>query len=121
MKDAHGAMRRNAHARKKETSTGVSLCTREFAVMIQPSYPEKYEEQVQAVHKGDSDDQYEKKDRCTLSDILLDCKVEWAMHSENRKPMQLLCDHLNQIFAFMRNCDADRLMSWKVYHFSGKI
>ena len=89
--------------------------------MIQPSCLEKYEEHVHADHKGDSDDEYEKKDRPTLSDILLECKTEWVMHSENRKQMQFLCDHLNHIFAFMRNCDAGRLMSWKVYHFSGKI
>ena len=50
-------------------------------VVVCPSYKEKYEAADVGDHQGESDDEYAKKDRRSLSQILAECKTEWIMNT----------------------------------------
>ena len=86
-----------------------------------PSYKAKYESSEVADHQGDSDDEYEKKDKCTLSQVLAECKAEWIFNEDNRRLMDLLSTELEIGYAFIKKCDKDKRMGWEVCHRAAEI
>ena len=54
-------------------------------VMALPLYKAKYEDKAVDAPKDESDDEYEKKDKRKLSDVLRDCKANWVENKAAQK------------------------------------
>lgn len=82
-------------------------------VVNHPKYEAKYEADNVAAAKDDSDDEYERKDRRSLSDVLRDCKKNWITNTERQKLAKQVLVNLKPAKKLLRKGDSDKLMSGK--------
>ena len=90
-------------------------------VMNLLSYSAEYEDKSVDAPKDDSDDEYEKKDKRKLSDVLKDCKKKWVQHPDAGKLADEVLKGLEGAKVLLRMGDSDKLCCGKIWCKSNDI
>ena len=86
-----------------------------------PAYTDKYESDDVLEHRGESDDEYEKKDKRSVSEVLLESKDKLLSDREKIKFQDDLIKCLLPAFELLRLCDGSQLMSGELWRESWKV
>ena len=83
--------------------------------MADPAYLAKYEKQTEAGRADDSDDDYVRRDKRGLTEILLESKSELVTKKAALALLETVKDVLADAYALLRLADSDRLMAGKLW------
>ena len=90
-------------------------------VVGSPPYEAKYEDSVVPDHKGDSDDEYEKKDRRTMNEILLESKEDLIQDQEMVMFLDKLIECLMSTFQLLRLDDGSQICAGEIWRQAWKV
>lgn len=84
-------------------------------VMNLPRYEEKYEDANVGDRQDDSDDEFIRRDRRSLTEVLAECKDDLIMDTEKQRLIKLVEEVLREAFLMMKAADGDKLIAGKVW------
>jgi hypothetical protein len=90
-------------------------------VVGSPPYEAKYEDSVVPDHKGDSDDEYEKKDTRTMNEILLESKADLIQDKEMVMFLDKLIECLMPAFQLLRLADGSQICAGEIWRQAWKV
>ena len=91
------------------------------ATNVTMAYLAKYEENIEAGRVDDSDDDYVRRDRRGLTEILAESKSDLVANKAALALLEVVKDVLAPAYALLRLADSDRLMAGKLWRKCGDV